>query len=95
MKAVDLKAINQLELVEKEKPVPKKGEVLIQVMACGICGSDIPRVYVTGSYHFPTVLGHEFSGEIVEVADDVSSEYLGKKAAVFPLLPCNECEYCQ
>lgn len=54
-------------------------------MACGICGSDIPRVYVTGSYHFPTVLGHEFSGEIVEVADDVSSEYLGKKAAVFPL----------
>ena len=95
MKAVDLKAINQLELVEKEKPVPKKGEVLINVMACGICGSDIPRVYVTGSYHFPTVLGHEFSGKIVEVADDVSSDYLGKKAAVFPLLPCNECEYCQ
>ena len=95
MKAVDLKAINQLELVEKEKPVPKAGEVLIHVMACGICGSDIPRVYVTGSYHFPTVLGHEFSGEIVEVADDVSSDYLGKKAAVFPLLPCNECDYCQ
>ncbi|MBO1141505.1 galactitol-1-phosphate 5-dehydrogenase [Enterococcus avium] len=95
MKAVDLKAINQLELVEKEKPVPKKGEVLIHVMACGICGSDIPRVYVTGSYQFPTVLGHEFSGEIVEVADDVSSDYLGKKAAVFPLLPCNECDYCQ
>lgn len=95
MKAVDLKAVGQLELVEKEKPIPKKGEVLIHVMACGICGSDIPRVFVTGSYHFPTVLGHEFSGEIVQVADDVSSDYLGKKAAVFPLLPCNECDYCQ
>lgn len=95
MKAVDLKAVGQLELVEKERPIPKKGEVLIHVMACGICGSDIPRVFVTGSYHFPTVLGHEFSGEIVQVADDVSSDYLGKKAAVFPLLPCNECDYCQ
>ncbi len=95
MKAVDLKAVGQLKLVEKEKPIPKKGEVLIHVMACGICGSDIPRVFVTGSYHFPTVLGHEFSGEIVQVADDVSSDYLGKKAAVFPLLPCNECDYCQ
>lgn len=95
MKAVDLKAVGQLELVEKEKPIPKKGEVLIHVMACGICGSDISRVFVTGSYHFPTVLGHEFSGEIVQVADDVSSDYLGKKAAVFPLLPCNECDYCQ
>jgi len=95
MKAVDLKPVGQLELVEKEKPIPKKGEVLIHVMACGICGSDIPRVFVTGSYHFPTVLGHEFSGEIVQVADDVSSDYLGKKAAVFPLLPCNECDYCQ
>ena len=37
MKAVDLKAINQLELVEKEKPVPKKGEVLIHVMAFSDC----------------------------------------------------------
>lgn len=95
MKAVDLKAINQLELVEKEKPTPKKGEVLIHVMACGICGSDIPRVYETGSYHFPTVLGHEFAGEIVGIGEEVSKDYLGKKVAVFPLLPCNECEFCQ
>lgn len=95
MKAVELQAINQLALVEKQKPTPGKGEVLIHIMACGICGSDIPRVYVNGSYHFPTVLGHEFVGEIVAVADDVDQEYIGKKAAVFPLLPCNECEYCQ
>lgn len=95
MKAVELVSIGQLTLVEKEKPSPKKGEVLLKIMACGICGSDIPRTFVTGSYHFPTVLGHEFSGEIVELGEGVAEGYLGKKAAVFPLLPCNECEFCR
>lgn len=95
MKAVDLVAIGELKLVEKPKPEPKKGEVLLKIKACGICGSDIPRVYETGSYHFPTVLGHEFSGEIIGLGEDVASDYLGKKAAVFPLIPCNQCEYCQ
>ncbi|EOH93670.1 galactitol-1-phosphate 5-dehydrogenase [Enterococcus pallens] len=95
MKAVELVSIGQLTLVEKEKPSPKKGEVLLKIMACGICGSDIPRTFVTGSYHFPTVLGHEFSGEIVALGDEVEESYLGRKAAVFPLLPCNQCEFCQ
>ncbi|MGG5319038.1 galactitol-1-phosphate 5-dehydrogenase [Enterococcus sp. AZ072] len=95
MKAVELVSIGQLTLVEKEKPSPKKGEVLLKIMACGICGSDIPRTFVTGSYHFPTVLGHEFSGEIVALGEEVPENYLGKKAAVFPLLPCNECEFCR
>ena len=95
MKAVELVSIGQLERVEKEKPAPKQGEVLLKIMACGICGSDIPRTFVTGSYHFPTVLGHEFSGEIIELGEGVDQSYLGKKAAVFPLLPCNECDYCR
>ncbi|MEO1772356.1 galactitol-1-phosphate 5-dehydrogenase [Candidatus Enterococcus ferrettii] len=95
MKAVELVSIGYLTLVEKEKPSPKKGEVLLKIMACGICGSDIPRTFVTGSYHFPTVLGHEFSGEIVALGKEVPENYLGKKAAVFPLLPCNECEFCR
>lgn len=95
MKAVDLLAIGNLQLVEKAKPVPKKGEVLIRIMACGICGSDLPRAYVTGSYHFPTVLGHEFSGEIVEVGKEVTQSLIGKKAAVFPLIPCQKCEFCK
>lgn len=95
MKAVQLEEIGKLHLVEKAKPEPKKGEVLMKIKACGICGSDIPRTYVNGSYHFPTVLGHEFSGEIIGVGAEVSSELIGKRAAVFPLLPCNHCEYCQ
>ncbi|GCF93826.1 galactitol-1-phosphate 5-dehydrogenase [Enterococcus florum] len=95
MKAVELVSIGELTLVDKAQPTPKAGEVLIKIMACGICGSDIPRTFVTGSYHFPTVLGHEFSGEIVALGEGVAESYLGKKAAVFPLLPCNTCEFCR
>jgi len=95
MKAVDLKAVGQLKLVEKEKPIPKKGEVLIHVMACGICGSDIPRVFVTGSYHFPTVLGHEFSGVIESIGSKVKRILIGDRVVVAPLIPCHECVYCE
>lgn len=95
MKAVDLLEIGNLQLVEKPKPIPGEGEVLLRIKACGICGSDIPRAFINGSYYFPTVLGHEFSGQIVELGKNVSKEYFGKKAAVFPLIPCGQCEYCE
>ena len=45
------------------------GEVLIRIQASGICGSDIPRVFQKGTYHFPTIPGHEFSGEIIDAFD--------------------------
>lgn len=95
MKAVTLENIGELKLINKEKPVPKEGEVLVKIKACGICGSDIPRAFVTGSYHFPTVLGHEFSGKIIETGDGVSKKLVDKKVAIFPLIPCNECEFCK
>lgn len=94
MKALNLVSLGNFELEERERPIPKKGEVLIQVKAAGICGSDIPRAFINGPYHYPTVLGHEFSGEIVAIGEGVESELIGRKAAVFPLVPCNECVYC-
>lgn len=95
MKACVLEAINKL--IYKEVPLPelKKGEVLIKIKACGICSSDYDRVYKTGTYHFPTILGHEFCGEIVQTADDVSKDFLYKRVVVFPLLPCKECVSCK
>lgn len=92
MKALNLYGIGDLRLDEAEKPVPKAGEVLLRVKACGICGSDIPRVYSKGTYHFPTILGHEFAG-VVEEAEDAS--LVGRAASVFPLLPCGTCEACE
>lgn len=95
MKACVLEGINKL--VYKEVPVPplKAGEVLLKIKACGICSSDYARVYKTGTYKFPTIPGHEFCGEVVDVAPDVSKDIISKRAAIFPLLPCNQCPACK
>lgn len=94
MKACVLESLGQLTYKEVPTPKPKEDEVLLQVKACGICSSDIDRVFKTGAYHFPIILGHEFSGKIVEVGNGVDRCYLGRRAVVFPLLPCFKCSSC-
>lgn len=92
MKALNLHGVEDLRYEEVPCPERKSGEVLLKIKAAGICGSDIPRVFTKGTYHFPTIIGHEFAGETVE-ADD--SELVGRGASVFPLLPCGKCSACQ
>ena len=92
MKACVLHAIGDLRYEDVASPIRKTGEVLIKIMASGICGSDIQRVFDKGTYHFPTIPGHEFGGLIAE-ADDASN--IGKKCAVFPLIPCRKCVSCE
>ena len=82
MRALNLYGVNDLRLDEVSRPVRQPGEVLLRVRAVGICGSDIPRVFVKGTYHFPTIIGHEFAGEIIE-ADDGDAALIGRGAAVF------------
>ena len=95
MKACVLHSIGDLRYEEVDDPVPKDGEVLLRIKASGICGSDISRIYQKGTYTFPTIPGHEFSGEIVDVCGDVESGLIGKRAAVYPLLPCKDCDMCE
>ena len=95
MKAYVLEGINQLEYKEVDKPSLSKGYVLVEVHAAGICNSDIARVFTTGTYHFPTIPGHEFSGKVVEAFDDLGKTWLGKRVGVFPLIPCKECTCCK
>ena len=73
MKALNLHAVGDLRYEDVPMPVRQAGEVLLKVHACGICGSDLPRVFTKGTYHFPTIPGHEFAGEIVEADDPQSS----------------------
>lgn len=91
-KSANLHGINDLRYEDTPFPKCEKDEVLIRVKSCGICGSDLSRVYGKGTYSFPTVIGHEFSGRIVY---DPKQELEGKKAAIFPLLPCFECDSCK
>ena len=95
MKACVLHAIKNLEYKEVADPVLRQGEVLVQIKACGICSSDLDRVFRTGAYHFPIVLGHEIAGQVAAVAPDVDNSLVGKRVVVYPLLPCFECEACK
>jgi len=95
MKALNLTAIGKLEYMDIPDPKPQKGEVLLKIKACGICGSDVPRVLSKGTYHFPTVVGHEFAGQITALGEGVDEKYLNKRAAIFPLLPCFKCKMCE
>lgn len=95
MKAYVLNDIGKLDFAEVPKPVLRNGEVLIEVKAAGVCGSDIPRIFANGTYHFPTIPGHEFSGIIREVYDKSMEGLVGTRVGVFPLIPCLECTPCK
>ena len=87
MKAYVLKGINDLCYCDVPSPKLEKGWCIIKVKAAGICSSDIPRIYTKGTYHFPTIPGHEFAGIVAETNPE-DSALLGKKVGVFPLIPC-------
>jgi len=95
MKANVLHNVGDMRFEEVHDPVLKEGEVLVKVRACGICGSDIPRVFVNGTYHFPTIIGHEFSGEVIDVYSENDNHLIGARASIFPLIPCHECDNCK
>jgi len=95
MKAWVLHGISDLHLEEVQTPVPGEREVLVQVKAAGICGSDIPRIYQTGARRMPLILGHEFSGEAVQLGKGAGRRWLHKRVGVFPLIPCKVCGPCR
>ena len=79
-------------LKESELLTPDSEQCVFSIKACGICGSDIPRAFAHTSYYYPIVLGHEFSGEIKNSENEALN---GKRACVFPILPCHSCPACQ
>ena len=95
MKAAVLHAKDDIRYEEYPEPEVGSGEVLVRVKAAGVCGSDIPRVLGDAAHGYPIVLGHEFSGEVIEVGDNVISVKPGDRVAGVPLIPCFRCEDCQ
>ncbi len=85
------------DLKFEEVPVPQiqDDEVLVKIMAVGVCGSDIPRMLTYGAHVSPIIPGHEFAGKIVKVGKGVQGWAEGDKVSAAPLIPCNECEWCQ
>ncbi|MEW6105050.1 MAG: galactitol-1-phosphate 5-dehydrogenase [Bacillota bacterium] len=78
-------------------PVPQigEGEVLIRVVAAGICGSDPSRAMATGAYSYPITIGHEFAGEVALTGPGVTNVSEGDRVTAIPLIPCGSCTYCK
>ncbi|MBE0415053.1 MAG: alcohol dehydrogenase catalytic domain-containing protein [Dehalococcoidia bacterium] len=83
---------NDVRLEEMLIPQIGPGELLVRVMASGICGSDAMEWYRI--HRAPLVLGHEIAGEIVEVGDGVDHYKEGERVTVAHHVPCNTCHYC-
>jgi len=95
MKACLFEAKEQFVIRDIEKPVPKRNEVLIKVRASGICGTDIHILKAEYFSNFPIVAGHEFSGEIVEVGEEVTQFKPGDRVTADPNIFCDKCYFCK
>lgn len=97
MKALVYQAPKVLEVVERPQPVPQKGELLLQVKACGICGSDVHGYLgITGRRTPPMVMGHEFSATVAGLGESTNRGFtIGQRVVVQPCISCWECEKCK
>src|ERR1700744_4397511 len=77
-------------------PVPEigRGEVLIRIDTCGICGTDLKKIH-TGSHSAPRVFGHEMAGTIAAVGEGVRAFAVGDRVMAFHHTPCGHCFYCR
>ena len=94
MKAAAVVANEDVQYQEVEEPQAKPGWVKIKVKASGITDL-MPRVLNHGVHFYPIVLGHEFSGDVVEVGEGVTKVKVGDRVSGAPLLPCMKCDDCQ
>ncbi|MFC7328100.1 galactitol-1-phosphate 5-dehydrogenase [Marinactinospora rubrisoli] len=99
MRAAVLHAPGDIRVEEVPVPEPGPTDALVRVAACGVCGSDIPRMLRPGgSYHLPLICGHEFSGHVVALGDGLAAAgtvQIGDLVTVPPLIPCETCGPCQ
>jgi L-iditol 2-dehydrogenase len=93
MKAAVLEGERRLAYREVPDPVPADGEVLLEVRASAVCGSDIHR-YLRGHRTYPMILGHEAAGVVTATGPGADERLVGRHAALIPLVPCHACAQC-
>lgn len=97
MKAAVLKAPQQLQLADIATPEAAAGELVLRVRAATVCGTDL-RILSgrkTKGVRFPSVIGHEFAGEVVQVGSGVTGFETGDRLCMDPVIPCLACVYCK
>jgi threonine dehydrogenase-like Zn-dependent dehydrogenase len=88
-------AYNQLTVARQPDPVPRPGEVLLKVAACGICGSELEAFKTRSPRRVPPlVLGHEFCGSVVDKGPGVERFHIGDRVISHALHSCQQCVRC-
>jgi len=98
MKAALIKSVGEIVVETVDDPTPQPGEVIVQVAACGLCGTDLHILRGEFAPSLPIVPGHEFAGTVVAVGTGISDVVTireGDRVAVDPSLYCHECHYCR
>jgi L-iditol 2-dehydrogenase len=83
-----------IRIEEFPPPIPAPGELVVQVHACGLCGSDLAKMFQL-KLPAPTVLGHEITGEVLRIGDGVGHFQVGDRVVVAHHVPCYGCHYCR
>jgi len=93
MKSAYIKGPLNVEIRNTERPQVGSGEIVVQMRACGVCGSDLEKIY--GQYSQPSMrLGHEPAGIISEVGADIKEFKKGDRVFVHHHVPCYSCHFC-
>ena len=93
MQAAVYRGVNDVRLETVPMPQIGRGELLVRVHTCGICGTDLKKI-ATGSHSAPRIFGHETSGVVAAVGQGVRDFKPGDRVVVFHHIPCGECYYC-
>ena len=86
-------ALDEVKVEHLDEPTPGAGEVVCDVLACGVCASDVTDWYVEPK--LPAVLGHEPAGVVTALGDGVLDVAIGEKVAIHHHAPCGECRRCR
>ncbi|WP_328767039.1 zinc-dependent alcohol dehydrogenase family protein [Streptomyces sp. NBC_00286] len=95
MKAAVIEAPGKVTVATVPDPTPEPRQVVLDVAACGLCGTDLHILQGEFAPTLPVVPGHEFAGEVVGLGSEVTELAIGDRVAVDPSLYCNECRYCR
>ena len=95
MKAAVIEAPGKVTVTTVPDPTPGPREVVVDVAACGLCGTDLHILQGEFAPTLPVVPGHEFAGEVVGLGSEATELALGDRVAVDPSLYCHECRYCR
>ncbi|MDD4371079.1 MAG: zinc-dependent alcohol dehydrogenase family protein [Anaerostipes sp.] len=98
MKAVVLEGKESVRVGEFKDPVLEKGSVKVEIAYCGLCGTDVHKFQGKGGSRpvtYPVPLGHEASGVVCEVGEDVTEYKVGDRVTIDPNWSCGHCYYCK